>query len=201
MLRCWSVLTANQANCYEYQWNGYKRLLSPDPGRTWDYTYDAVSEKAYSGGSETIISYEKFWWNQNPWHNYGCTIYEGHWDWSRPSDESGNPTWVRDRWVASVDFYAYQAASYVSIDGSSDGLDFSMNRYYCTIDWEPDSITLLHGYYAGYWMWIGNYHMWPKYGGGWYYNGDPGSPRFHYEETCPVNIPPPPHPANPPSRR
>ena len=186
---------------YEVVWNGYKKLYNRDR-RRMEYTYDAVSDPTkYSGGWEQTISYEKFWWDpSNSWNNYGCSIYEGHWDWNN-LDSNGFPTWVRDRWVAGVDFYAYQEAAYVSINSSA--LDFSMSTYYCTILWEPNlpGSLIRHGYYHGYWQWIGNYAMWPKYGGGWYYHGDAGSPRFHYEASCSVDVYPPPHPTNPPSRR
>ena len=108
------------------------------------------------------------------------TIYEGHFDWSNGSGAE----WVRDRWVAQVDFYAYQQAAYVSIDNRSSVLDYELSTYYCTVDWEPKSITLLHGYSEGYWEG-------PFRSGNYYYHGDPGSPRFHYRESCSVTILPP----------
>lgn len=65
-----------------------------------------------------------------------------------------------------MDFYAYQEAAYVSIDGSSDGLDFELSTYYCTIDWEPVPSPLKYGYVLGCWEWVGERPMWPKYSGG-----------------------------------
>ena len=47
-----------------------------------------------------------------------------------------------------MDFYAYQEAAYVSIDNTSDGLDFSMSTYYCTIDWETNPPGLRSGYHG-----------------------------------------------------
>ena len=168
---------------YEYEWNGLKKLYNP-ASRRFELTYDSVSQEGRSGYYASL-SYGSFWWEpSNIWNNYGCSIYEGHWDYS---GGSGEIEWVRGDWVAHVDFYAYQEAAYVSIDNRSSALDFELGTYYCTIDWDPEISAnfILHGYSMGYWEWVGEEcPMWPVYGGGWYYNGDPGSPRFHYEESC-----------------
>ena len=160
---------------YEVEWHGLKELFVFEDGWFgWVLTYDSVSDPGYSGGSEVTLTYEDFWWNQDSYGNYGCSIYEGDF-------EDGK--WVSGDWVASVDFYAYQEAAYVSIDGTSSGLDFELSTYYCTIDWEPVPSPLKYGYVLGCWEWVGDRDMWPKYNG-WYYHGDHGSPRFDYESSC-----------------
>ena len=141
----------------------------------WVLTYDSRSDYPYSGGSEVTLTYEEFWWNQDSYGNYGCSIYEG--------DYGEDGGWVRGDWVAQVDFYAYQEAAYVHIDGSSSGLDFELSTYYCTIDWEPVPSPLKFGYTLGCWEYVGNAPVWPKYNG-WRYHGDHGSPRFDYEGSC-----------------
>ncbi len=169
---------------YEFRWNGLKKL--PGYGRNGlpGLTYDGFSQRGRSG-YEASLEYSDFWWESwSPWNNYGVTIYEGHWDYST-YPETGVATWVRDRWVGSVDFYAYQAAAYVSIDNRSSVLDYELSSYYCTVDWESKSITLLHGYSEGYWEG-------PFPGGTYRYHGDPGSPRFHYRQSCSVTVRPPP---------
>lgn len=163
---------------YEVQWNGLKRIQ--DSRGRWIYTYDNVSQQGFSGNLTIFLSYYNFWWDpSNPWNNYGCSIYEGHWD--------GNE-WVRGTQVAQVDFYAYQEAALVYLNTSA--VPFSLSQYYFTVDWHPNILSsyLLHGYTEGYWE---------RSSGRWRYHGDPGSPRFHFRSRCSVTIPPPPRtPAN-----
>lgn len=71
---------------YEVVWNGLKKLRSETEPEMFDLTYDSVSIGDFD------VSYDKFWWNQDPWNNYGYTIWEVHFEWS-----NGNATWVRDR--------------------------------------------------------------------------------------------------------
>lgn len=112
-------------------------------------------------------------------------FYEGHWDWENVVN--GKPIWVRDHWVASVDIHYWHEAASVCIDNSSDGLDFGLSSYYCTIDWEPLLSDPKHGYfYAGMWA----YTPWVRPNvNGHVYLGDVGTPRFHYRDVCPVDIP------------
>ena len=123
------------------------------------------------------------------------TVYEGHWDWDN-MDENGGPTWVRGDRVAIVCLSADQEAALVYNDhyytDQDAGLDFpttpsgvELREYYCTIDWDPLPTGLRHGYFEGCW-----YQSWRDKK--WTYYGVPGSPRFHYEESCSINIPAPP---------
>ena len=167
---------------YEIIWHGLKKIRV---GNSVELTYDDVSDYGDLGAiGYQGLGYENFWWDAySPWGGFGCTIYEGHWDWSN-LDENGWATWVRDTWVGSVHFYKYQEAAYVSLD-SSLFPDFSLGQYYCTVDWDPVPSRLLHGYTEGYFEG-------PFSGGAYRYHGDPGSPRFHYRESCSVLVGPPP---------
>ena len=85
---------------YEFEWNGLKKL--PNRRGILELTYDSVSQEGRSGYYASL-SYSSFWWEPwSPWNNYGVTIYEGHFDWSNGSGAE----WVRDRWVAQVDFFS-----------------------------------------------------------------------------------------------
>ena len=164
---------------YEIVWHGLKKI---QVGRRLELTYDDVS--AYGIPAVLDTSYGDFWWDAySPWGGYGCTIYEGHW-----SGNSGSRTWVRDRWVGSVDFYKYQEAALVYLNSSLFPY-FSLSQYYCTIYWDPTPSRLLHGYSEGYWTYLPNQS--PNVNG-WYYGGDPGSPRFHYRSDFSVTVRPPP---------
>ena len=166
---------------YEIIWHGLKKLPGYGPDGSSGLTYDDVSHYGVPGFLDTSCS--SFWWDvYSPWGGYGCTVYEGHWDWEN-QDDYGRPTWVRGSWVGSVHFYKYQDAAYVSLD-SSLFPDFSLGQYYCSIDWEGTLPFEFHGYTEGYWEG-------PFPGGTYRYHGDPGSPRFHYQESCSVTILPP----------
>ena len=97
---------------YEVVWHGLKRLYIWD-GKRFRYviTRDDVSDYPYWVCSEVTLTYENFWWDHTIpwdwWYGYGCSIYEG-------STVKGE--WVRESQVATVHFYSYQEAAYVSID-------------------------------------------------------------------------------------
>lgn len=168
------------------------KKLRNDRG-VFELTGKSVSDEGLSGYDKISFSYGSFWWVPlSMWQNYGCTIYEGHWDYNN-QDENGRPTWVRGTQVASLDFYPYQDAALVYLNTSA--APFSLSQYYHTIDYDTDLPPgyLRHGYSEGYWtylpfQWNPNYpHHRP-----WFYMGYPGSPRFHYRQLCSVIIPPPP---------
>lgn len=169
------VFEGDSSKSYEVVWNGLKvRDFGGIP------TYETFEERGISGDN-LGVAYHNFWWDPlDPWNNYGCTIYEGSYSYG----SGGQIIWTRGKWVGSVDFYAYQEAAYVSIDNRSSALDFGLSSYYCTVDYDYDMPFLLHGYSEGYWEG-------PFPGGTYRYHGDPGSPRFHYRESCSVTIPPP----------
>ena len=171
---------------YEVVWSGLKRVIVWDwRGPRREFTREDRSTFV-SGGGEQTITYDNFYWDHTIpwdwWYGYGCSIYKG-------SYQDGE--WVRGSNVASVHFYSYQEAAYVSIDNSSSGLPFELSQYYCTIDYEP-SFSPKFGYTLGCWEWVGlNAPVWPKYDG-WRYHGDQGSPRFDYESSCSIEFAPSP---------
>ncbi len=171
---------------YEVVWHGQKLMRGVDLKYRITYRNDSVEGLS---GVEASYSYKNFWWDpDNVWNNYGFTIYEGHYDYSR-YPEPDYITWVRGRCVGSSDFYAYQEAAQVGLNTSV--IPFSLSQYYCTIDyeseipddWAPGFSGPLHGYTQGVWC----YYPWS----GWHYSGDAGSPRFHYRENCSVTVSPP----------
>lgn len=159
---------------YEVVWHGLKRFTD-FRGRPY-FTYDDVSNFGHLW--DRNIGYAGFWWDPlDPSNNYSCSVYEGHWDYS-----GSRPVWVRGKWIFQVDFYSYQDAAYVSIDNRSSVLDYELSSYYCTVDRKPSlpGGTWRHGYTEGYWS--------ARSGR---YQGDPGSPRFHYRQSCSVTVLPP----------
>lgn len=69
---------------YEIIWHGLKKLQGR--GVTRQFTYDDVSTYGLPDTIDT--SYANFWWDAySPWGGFGCTIYEGHWDYSGGSGE------------------------------------------------------------------------------------------------------------------
>ena len=174
---------------YEVVWHGLKKIGGNE-------TYADVSKKGVRWDI-TTLSYDSFYWDHTtPWtcfENYGCTIYEGYFDWNNP-DENGRYPWIRGDWVASVDFNAFHQAASVSIDNSASGLDFGLSSYYCSIDWEPILTNPLYGYREDFWA--GHYFNHPNNVNGYVYWGNVGTPRFHYLAYCPVDIPWPTPPAS-----
>ncbi len=180
------VPSGKSNQCYEVVWHGLKRFYDRSNDR-YVLTSANISRRGFSGGGTLYFSYDKFWWDpDNPWNNYGVSIYEGHYDWSKGSGAE----WVRGTQVARVDFYAYQEAAQVGLNTSVAPFEFS--QYFCTIDWDPEipddwapgNSGVLHGYTEGYWC----YYPW----GGWHYSGDTGSPRFDYGSSCSYIVHPPP---------
>ena len=167
---------------YEVVWQGLKKIGGNE-------TYVDVSDENVHWIAN--LSYDNFYWDHTtPWvyfENYGCTIYE--WNYDRVNDE-----WVRGDWVASVDFNNWHEAASVSIDNSASGLDFELSSYYCSIDWKPILVDPLYGYEVRFWR--GRYYDHPNNVNGFIYGGDVGTPRFHYQAVCPVDIPWPTPPAS-----
>ena len=185
----WIEFEGDSDELYEVVWHGLKRLFD-DSVNAFVLTREDDGREGLSGVGASW-SYRSFWWDANAspgWNGYGVSIYEGHWDYDNQTPD-GRPTWVRDGLVGTASFNSHQEAAHVYLDASLFP-DFDLWIYYLTIDYESPFPNLRRGYAEDYcawgWRWNRKTRRWEYKN--WYHPGDPGSPRFHYGESCSVDI-------------
>ena len=182
----WIEFEGESGKLYEVVWHGIKRFVNPIT-RLPEIRWEDDGEEGLSGVGASW-NYKDFWWDASadPGSDcYGVSVYEGHWEY----DSEDRRFWVRDHWLGSASFNSHQEAAHVYLDASLFP-DFDLWIYYLTIDYESPFPNLRRGYAEDYcsWGWRWNPETRRREYRNWYYPGDPGSPRFHYGESCSVDI-------------